>query len=322
MCTHTAPYPAWPPSANRHLCTHTNMTHGLRTSDTLSGRAARPHTRPHAHNLRCALLTPKRGACVNTNAHVRVRTRREAPTGHTDPGAACSERLHLRPGPGRPPGGRLFRFQPLPGQRGGALVLIAGSPGQPRFRGSGLAVGEARSPHPGTCPHRPRPVPVPLRTSNCQWAACSSCFAWSAAQPAVSTNWLIITWCLSSSMFTDMAPPRSPLRPPCALAPRLTRPPLASRPRLIQIFTVRSDSPRLAARRPAEHAGRCSPRRPRRTDRGGDGTPFPWRISVGRAAPAPGRDAKSGTGTTAQACHVTGSQGSCSLLRLALASRC
>ena len=38
-------------------------------------------------------------------------------------------------------------------------------------------------------------------TSNCQCAACKSCFAWSAAQPAARTNWLIITWCLSSSMF-------------------------------------------------------------------------------------------------------------------------
>lgn len=253
------------------------MTHVIPTSDTVSGRTSCPHTRPHAHNLRCALLTPKRGACVNTNAHVRVRTRRKTPTGHTDPGTVRSERLRLRPGPGRPPGGRLFRPRPLPGQRcvwGGILVLIVGSPGQSRLRGSGLAVGEARNPHPGTCPRRPRLSPVPLRTSNCQWAACSSCFAWSAAQPAVSTNWLIITWCLSSSMFTDMAPPRSPLRPPCALAPRLTRPPLASRPRLIQIFTVRSDSPRLAARLPAKHAGMCSPRRPRRTDRGGEGTPF------------------------------------------------
>lgn len=75
--------------------------------------------------------------------------------------------------------------------------------------------------------------------SNCQWAACSSCFAWSAAQPAASTNWLIMTWCLSSSMFTDMAPlPRCPL-PPAAALLRLTRPPLASRLRLIQIFTVR-----------------------------------------------------------------------------------
>lgn len=43
--------------------------------------------------------------------------------------------------------------------------------------------------------------------SNCQCAACSSCLAWSAAQPAASTNWLIITWCRSSSMFTDMAGP-------------------------------------------------------------------------------------------------------------------
>lgn len=42
--------------------------------------------------------------------------------------------------------------------------------------------------------------------SNCQWAACSSCFAWSAAQPAARTNWLIMTWCRSSSMFTDIAP--------------------------------------------------------------------------------------------------------------------
>lgn len=41
-------------------------------------------------------------------------------------------------------------------------------------------------------------------TSNCQWAAWRSCFAWSAAQPAVKTNWLIMTWCRSSSMFTDM----------------------------------------------------------------------------------------------------------------------
>lgn len=83
---------------------------------------------------------------------------------------------------------------------------------------------------------------------------------------------------------------------PASLRARLTRPPLASRPRLIQIFTVRSDSPRLAARRPAEHAGMCSPRRPRRTDRGGARTPSPWSISAGRGAPAPGGKAKSGTG--------------------------
>lgn len=38
-------------------------------------------------------------------------------------------------------------------------------------------------------------------TSNCQCAACKSCFAWSAAHPAVKTNWFIITWCLSSSIF-------------------------------------------------------------------------------------------------------------------------
>lgn len=75
---------------------------------------------------------------------------------------------------------------------------------------------------------------------------------------------------------------------PASLRVSLTRPPLASRPRLIQIFTVRSDSPRLAARRPAKHAGMCSPRRPRRMDRGGAWTPSPERISVGRAAPAPG----------------------------------
>lgn len=87
-----------------------------------------------------------------------------------------------------------------------------------------------------TCPHCTRsvaraatrerpPPPLPGRphTSNCQWAACSSCFAWSAAQPAVSTNWLIMTWCLSSSMFTDMAPP-PPLPPLCP-----HRPPAAAR---------------------------------------------------------------------------------------------
>ena len=95
----------------------------------------------------------------------------------------------------------------------------------------------ARPRHSRTCPHRPAHTPqhapprgtdtrAPARprTSNCQWAACSSCFAWSAAQPAVSTNWLIMTWCLSSSMFTDMAPPppppaRSGLQPPRAPPP-------------------------------------------------------------------------------------------------------
>lgn len=40
-------------------------------------------------------------------------------------------------------------------------------------------------------------------TSNCQCAACKSCFAWSAAQPAVRTNWFIMTWCLSSSIFDE-----------------------------------------------------------------------------------------------------------------------
>lgn len=79
-------------------------------SDTHSGQASSPHTHPHAHNLRCALLTPKRGACVNTNLHVRVRTRRKLPTGHTDPGTAHSKRLRLRPGPGRLTSGPLFRF--------------------------------------------------------------------------------------------------------------------------------------------------------------------------------------------------------------------
>lgn len=61
-------------------------------------------------------------------------------------------------------------------------------------------------------------------TSNCQWAACSSCFAWSAAHPAVKTNWLIMTWCLSSSMFTELpaAPPdhrqssKDPVKPASA----------------------------------------------------------------------------------------------------------
>ncbi len=41
-------------------------------------------------------------------------------------------------------------------------------------------------------------------TSNCQCAACKSCFAWSAAHPAVKTNWFIITWCLSSSIFAGV----------------------------------------------------------------------------------------------------------------------
>lgn len=50
---------------------------------------------------------------------------------------------------------------------------------------------------------RGSPSSTPL-TSNCQWAAWRSCFAWSAAQPAVKTNWLIMTWCRSSSIFTDM----------------------------------------------------------------------------------------------------------------------
>lgn len=67
-------------------------------------------------------------------------------------------------------------------------------------------------------------------TSNCQCAAWRSCFAWSAAQPAVRTNWLIITWCLSSSIFrrTPLAPTRGDwqtsdrffplfLRPGCVL---------------------------------------------------------------------------------------------------------
>lgn len=59
-----------------------------------------------------------------------------------------------------------------------------------------------------------KPQPVPLWsfyyflvfffTSNCQCAACKSCFAWSAAQPAVRTNWLIMTWCLSSSIFDEV----------------------------------------------------------------------------------------------------------------------
>lgn len=152
---------------------HTNTAQGYPTSDTHSGQASSPHTRPHAHNLRCALLTPKRGACVNTNPHVRVRTRRKPPPGHTDPRTAHSERLRLRPGPGHLTGGRCFvlsRYRDR-GWGGGVRSRSLG------FRDSGLAISETRSPHPGTCPHRPRPSLVPLRTSNCQWAACSSCFA-------------------------------------------------------------------------------------------------------------------------------------------------
>lgn len=40
----------------------------------------------------------------------------------------------------------------------------------------------------------------PTHTSNCQCAACSNCFAWSWAQPAASTNWLIITCSLNESI--------------------------------------------------------------------------------------------------------------------------
>lgn len=38
-------------------------------------------------------------------------------------------------------------------------------------------------------------------TSNCQCAACSNCFACSLAQPAASTNWLIITCSRRVSIF-------------------------------------------------------------------------------------------------------------------------
>jgi len=36
--------------------------------------------------------------------------------------------------------------------------------------------------------------------SNCQWAACSNCFAWSCAHPAATTNWFIITCSRKESM--------------------------------------------------------------------------------------------------------------------------
>ncbi|CAB0004769.1 unnamed protein product [Nesidiocoris tenuis] len=45
-------------------------------------------------------------------------------------------------------------------------------------------------------------------TSNCQCAACSSCFACSRAQPAARTNWLIITCSLSESMSKHSPSPR------------------------------------------------------------------------------------------------------------------
>lgn len=107
---------------------------------------------------------------------------------------------------------------------------------------------------------------------------------------------------------------------PASLRASLTRPPLASRPRLIQIFTVRSDSPRLAARRLAKHAGMCSPRRPRRTDGEERGRPLPSGSRWG-AQPLPQAEIPSwGPGTTARACRVTGHRRCCVLL--CLASQC
>lgn len=35
-------------------------------------------------------------------------------------------------------------------------------------------------------------------TSNCQWAACSNCFACSRAHPAANTNWFIMTCSLNA----------------------------------------------------------------------------------------------------------------------------
>jgi hypothetical protein len=53
--------------------------------------------------------------------------------------------------------------------------------------------------------HAPNPLSTRKgsHTSNCQCAACRSCFAWSAAHPAVRTNWFIITWCFRSSIFAE-----------------------------------------------------------------------------------------------------------------------
>lgn len=41
-------------------------------------------------------------------------------------------------------------------------------------------------------------------TSNCQWAACSNCLAWSRAHPAANTNWLIIT-CSRNESIADVS---------------------------------------------------------------------------------------------------------------------
>lgn len=43
-----------------------------------------------------------------------------------------------------------------------------------------------------------------LFTSNCQWAACSSCLACSLAHPAANTNWLIITCSLNPVSMIDL----------------------------------------------------------------------------------------------------------------------
>lgn len=52
-------------------------------------------------------------------------------------------------------------------------------------------------------PHRSsRNQNNPHTTSNCQCAACKSCFAWSLAQPAAITNWFIIACSFNVSILT------------------------------------------------------------------------------------------------------------------------
>lgn len=116
---------------------------------------------------------------------------------------------------------------------------------------------------------RPPRAPGGGLTSNCQCAACSSCLAWSAAQPAASTNWLIITWCLSSSM----APARRRRRRPPSLPPALTAPPPSRSRRGSRQCLLGTDS-----RRPASPAGG-------RAGRGGRGGRAG---GAGRWSPRPG----------------------------------
>lgn len=144
-CTHITPCRARAASADPpHV--YALITHQTHRGDRAFTRAP---TCPQVRHLLGARATPWRGACVNTNAHGRVRTppaahQARGPSDHTPGAAPPSGPAQPRPGASsfRPPARLSVRTaappcpRPLPGQKewGGGPRLDPRGLGAPRGR--------------------------------------------------------------------------------------------------------------------------------------------------------------------------------------------